>query len=75
MIKSLHAKSYNYKWSDPSDRRIGVIAQDVEKIMPEAVVEIDGVKHVDYTAVAALAAEAVNELIDEVQKLKKRRAA
>jgi len=74
-IKKLKAFSYNYKTTDPKDRRVGVIAQDVERIMPEAVKVINGIKHVDYAAVTALATEAVNELIDEVKKLKKKKAA
>jgi hypothetical protein len=36
---------YRYKGGDTS---IGVMAQDVEKVLPEAVTEIGGIKHVDY---------------------------
>lgn len=74
-IKKIHAKVYNYKGTDPIERRAGVIAQDVERVLPEAVKEINGIKHVDYAAIAALATEAVNELIDEVKKLKGKKVA
>ena len=37
---------YNYLWDDTP--RIGLIAQDVERVAPEAVVEIGGFKAVDY---------------------------
>lgn len=37
---------FTYKGSDKFN--IGFMAQDVEKVCPEAVIEIDGVKHVDY---------------------------
>jgi hypothetical protein len=38
---------FTYK-DDPSTPHIGLMAQEVESIHPEAVIEIDGVKHVDY---------------------------
>jgi hypothetical protein len=38
--------SFDYVWGGP--RQIGVMAQDVEAVYPDAVVEIDGIKHVDY---------------------------
>lgn len=33
----------------PKGKQIGVIAQEVEKINPEAVKTINGIKHVDYS--------------------------
>lgn len=44
---------YRYKFGGPM--HIGVMAQDVEQVKPEAVVDIGGIKHVDY----AQAVEAV----------------
>ena len=38
--------SYNYKTGGPT--HIGVMAQDVEKSKPGSVVEVGGIKHVDY---------------------------
>lgn len=38
--------NFRYLWSD--ELQTGVMAQDVEKIMPEAVTEINGIKHVYY---------------------------
>lgn len=38
--------SYKYKWGGPTE--IGLMAQDVEKVVPAAVVEIAGFKAVDY---------------------------
>ena len=37
---------YNFPWSPKTE--IGVMAQEVEKVKPEAVVEVGGVKAVDY---------------------------
>ena len=42
---------YTYNYLGQSTRRRGVMAQDVEKIYPDAVSELGGVKHVDYGAI------------------------
>ena len=42
---------YTYNYLGQSTRRRGVMAQDVEKIYPDSVVELGGVKHVDYGAI------------------------
>lgn len=43
---------YEFTYKDgynlPEGRQEGVIAQEIEKIRPDAVIEIDGIKHVDY---------------------------
>jgi hypothetical protein len=44
--KKLPIYSYSYKDDPASIRHIGPMAQDVEKIAPEAVTEIGGVKHI-----------------------------
>lgn len=74
-IQKVHAKIYNYIGTNPKDRRVGVMAQDIEAVLPEAVKEIGGILYVDYGAVTSLATQAVNELIEEVQKLKRKRVA
>ncbi|MCA9972540.1 MAG: tail fiber domain-containing protein, partial [Anaerolineales bacterium] len=52
-------------------RQIGLIAQDVEKVAPEAVhTGHDGYKRVDYPRLTALLVEAIKELAAEVQILK-----
>ncbi len=61
-LKQLDGKTYNYKANTPDNKDGGVIAQDVEKIMPEAIIERDGVKYVKYDAVMALVIEAIKEL-------------
>lgn len=48
--------SYRYIWDDPAMTRIGLMAQDVEKINPDAVTEVAGFKAVDYGAATELAA-------------------
>ena len=40
---------FNYKTDPDGVPQVGLMAQDVEKIYPDAVVEINGIKHVDYS--------------------------
>jgi hypothetical protein len=47
----------------------GVIAQEVQEIMPDAVIEQDGILMVDYTKVTGLLVEAVKELKQRVEEL------
>ena len=43
---------YTYKYkNDPVKTHMGVMAQDIEKTRPDAVVEIGGFKAVDYSKV------------------------
>ena len=39
---------YKYRYRGTPDLQVGVMAQEVENVKPEAVVTIGGVKHVDY---------------------------
>ena len=49
----------------------GVIAQEVEKVLPEIVVEREnGYKAVKYEKLAGLLIQAINELADEVESIK-----
>lgn len=58
--------------SGESMSEIGFIAQDVEKVLPEAVIEDDeGHKLVNYSAVIPLLTEAVKELSNKIEKLEK----
>ena len=49
---------------------IGVIAQEVEPILPEIVSEADGLKRVAYGNLAGLLIEAIKVLADEIDHLK-----
>ena len=59
-VSQLDGKTYNFIGKLEKDG--GLIAQDIEKVLSGAVVEIDGVKHVKYEAVIGLLVSAVNEL-------------
>ena len=42
---------YSYNYIDRVGDWIGVMAQEIEKVIPEAVQEINGMKHVNYGAI------------------------
>ena len=51
--------------------RAGVIAQEVEPVLPEAVNEVEnGTKTVDYNAVIALLVESIKEQQEQIEELK-----
>lgn len=56
---------------DKEQRYAGVIAQEIEAVLPEAVRDLGNVKAVDYNATIALLIQAVKELRDEVEALRK----
>lgn len=41
---------YSFRYKGKPEFHMGVMAQDVEKVKPEAVIEINGIKHVNYGA-------------------------
>ena len=60
-IMSLDGYLFNYIDDPTKTPTGGVMAQDVEGVMPSAVIEIDGVKHVNYIMIIGLLVEAVKE--------------
>ena len=56
--------------SDGNRRYAGLIAQDVEKVLPEAVHEVEDHKVLDYNGTIGLLVEAIKELKEEVASLK-----
>ena len=79
MIKAISGVYYNMT-STPTKREVGVIAQDVETVLPEAIhIAPDGIKSVDYTRLVPLLLEAIKAqqkqidiLRDEVSVLQKK---
>ena len=55
---------------DKERRYAGVIAQEIEAVLPEAVRDLGDIKAVDYNATIGLLIQAVKELRDEVETLK-----
>ncbi len=54
-------------------RQMGLLVQNVEKIVPEAVNEMDGFKGVDYARLAPLLIESIKELKKEIEALKNKK--
>ena len=62
-----------YDWKNTKTPSLGVIAQTVEKVLPELVDENDeGTKSVKYNGLIGLLIEAVKDLSKEVEELKKK---
>ena len=73
--KVMQLQGVTYKRNDVNDPKtqIGVIAQQVEPILPEVVLTADdemGTKSVDYAKMTAVLIEAVKELKQEITQLK-----
>lgn len=70
-IQQLRGVRYNWKDETRTDDKIGFIAQEVEKVLPELVVtKEDGYKAVSYAEMTAVLVEAVKELSQQVEELK-----
>jgi len=53
------------------DRKVGVIAQEVEEVLPEVVhTDTEGMKSVDYGKMVGVLIEAIKELKQEIDELK-----
>lgn len=69
-LSSLSAYRYNFVGNE--EKHVGLVAQEVEKIIPEAVTEDkDGYKSLDYNAVVAALVDEVNRLKARVAELEK----
>ena len=68
-------KGYEFDWNDKQDifegHDVGVIAQEVEKVLPEVVqTREDGYKAVKYEKLVPLLIEAIKDLNAEIEELK-----
>jgi hypothetical protein len=69
-VESLQGVSFN--WKANGDKSIGLIAQDVEKTLPEIVLtDANSYKSVQYGALVAVLVEAIKEQQQEIDELKK----
>ncbi|WPU66040.1 tail fiber domain-containing protein [Peredibacter starrii] len=65
-IMQLNGVTYKYKKDKESDpRKAGVIAQELKKVLPEAVTEADGYLSVKYTEIIPLLIEGIKDLFKE----------
>jgi hypothetical protein len=68
IIQSLRGVSFD--WKETQKPSIGVIAQELEEVLPE-LVETGEIKTVNYNGIIGVLIEAVKELSEEVKELKK----
>ena len=72
-VSSINSIYFNNKGESEEMREVGVIAQEVEKVLPEVVSEnAEGYKSVDYTKLTPLLIEAVKEQQKVIEALNKR---
>jgi hypothetical protein len=74
LAKVRQLTGYTYTRNDLDDktkRHTGLIAQDVEAVLPEAVEEHGGIKGVAYGQMMGLVFEAIKELDDKLEEIKK----
>ena len=73
-INQIDIKNYNYISDDSNTPQIGVIAQDLEKIIPECIQirsnEYEDQRYVNYNALFSIAINAIKDLSKEVNTLK-----
>ncbi len=60
-----------FTWSQNQNPDFGVIAQELERVLPEAVFESEGRKFVNYPSLVAVAFAAIKDLQKEIEELKK----
>ena len=70
LAKVQQLTGYTYTRIDTGDRQTGIIAQDLEKVLPEAVLQNSEYKSVAYGNIVGLLIEAIKELKAEVNALK-----
>jgi Chaperone of endosialidase len=73
MDKLMGISGVSFKWKSDKSKAVGVIAQDVEKVLPEAVsTDGNGYKVVSYDTLIPLLIESVKSLKAELDLLKKK---
>ena len=72
--KVLGLKGVSFNWKDTSSKQIGMIANEVEKVIPEAVdTDDDGYKSIDYGGIISYLIESIKTLKVEINDLRGKR--
>lgn len=69
--KVMQINGVGFRWKDTKEAAIGVIAQDIEEILPELVHQSDHIKTVNYNGLIGVLIEAVKEQQRQIEELKK----
>jgi hypothetical protein len=67
ILKEINSVEFN--WKDNGEKSAGVIAQELEKILPWLVSENEGIKSVNYSGLIAYLIQSNKELADRIEKL------
>jgi hypothetical protein len=65
-------RGVSFKWKNSGEKSYGIIAQELEEILPDLVSNAGGHKSVNYNALIGFLIEAVKELSDRVDELEKK---
>lgn len=69
-LSSLKAYRYKFKEGEDKEYHVGLIAQEVQEIIPEAVSKVDDHLVLDYNSVVAALVAKVNDLQKQIDELK-----
>ena len=69
-LLQIDGKSYTMKKDESEKQKIGLLAQDIEKVFPELVSESHGVKSVNYQGLVPVLINALKEQQSEIDELK-----
>ena len=65
-------RGVKFKWKSTNKRSIGVIAQEIETVLPEIVSSNNGIKSVSYDSIVGILIEAIKEQQAIINDLKDR---
>lgn len=63
-------RGVRFDWKETGAPSLGVIAQELEKVLPELVLNSNGQKTVNYSGIIAVLIQAIKEQQEEIEKLK-----
>jgi hypothetical protein len=70
IVNKMNPVSFN--WKKTGKKSYGVIAQEIEKILPDIVHENDGIKSVEYDSLIAFLIKSIQELSEDLNETKSR---
>ncbi len=73
-VKKLRPVSYHRKQNPLSNKEVGLVAQEVEKVLPELVTEdADGYKYINYVGIIPVLIKAIQEQEERIRQLEQGR--
>ena len=73
-LLQIDGKSYTMKKDESEKQKIGLLAQDIEKVFPELVSESNGIKSVNYQGLVPVLINALKEQQNEIEILKQQQS-